>query len=517
MIAYSLPNSLVPQPLEGGELDTTYPLTSDEIDQLAARYELLEAVGHGSMGIVFRGHDRLLNRSVALKLCRPHTTDGASRLYQEAMAMAGIQSRHVVTVHDFLKLNPQRGVLVMDWIEGKDLSTLLKDRSFNLNEEMIRQWMRDVCTAMMDAEAKGVIHRDLKPSNIIIDNRQRALVMDFGIAMGQTMNHLTLEGQVLGTPLYMAPEQAENPSNVDTRADIYSFGATFYHAIVRQPPFEADSPWSVVCKHKTEPLVSPKILKPSMSSVLSDCLERCLAKNPAERFSSFSQINDILNTPSTDAWNSSIDPTLSSYIGIYQVHRPQFLNPDSTHLKQTTFFDFPHCRRLKILFGDLTEQTVDVLVSSDNTQLTLDRGIAAALATKAGKGFREDVQRFAPARKGRAVVTAAGKLSSRFVFHGITQNGGNAFEQRMMREVITDVVDSCFYQAETLSVQSMAFPLLGVEQGTFPRGMALDTMFRAIAQKLLRYTTPVEEVRIILSSQTNFLGEITWDLDQGNA
>ena len=481
-------------------LDSTYhQLTDNEIAQLGERYELLEAIGHGGMSIVFRGRDQVLNRAVALKLCRPHVD--VSRLHREAIAMAGIQSRHVVSVHDFLKLNQNRGVLVMDWIEGKDLATIMCDRSTVLNDDMVRQWMRDVCTGMIDAEAKGVIHRDLKPSNIIIDAHQRALVMDFGIATGQTMNQLTLDGQVLGTPLYMAPEQAEDPSNVDTRADVYSFGATFYHAIVRQPPFEAETPWSVVWKHKTEPLISPKSRNPSISNVLNDCIERCLAKDPADRFSSFSQINEILNSSNIQPWEYTIDETLANYIGIFKVHRKQFLSPDSADIDQPTIFDFPNKRRLKILFGDLTAQAVDVLVSSDDAMLTMSSGVSAALAQKASGSFREDAQRFTPVRSGRVVVTAAGDLPSRFVFHGITIGVDGESRQFPTRDVIAEIVDSCFYQAETLSITSIAFPLLGTGNGGFPRGVALDTMFRVIAHRLLRRVTPIKEVRIVLWPQ----------------
>lgn len=481
-------------------LDSTYhQLTSNEIAQLGERYELLEAIGHGGMSIVFRGHDQVLNRAVAIKLCRPHVD--VSRLHREAIAMAGIQSRHVVCVHDFLKLNQHRGVLVMDWIEGKDLATIMCDRTVVLNDDMVRQWMRDVCTGMIDAEAKGVIHRDLKPSNIIIDAHQRALVMDFGIATGQTMNQLTLDGQVLGTPLYMAPEQAEDPSNVDTRADVYSFGATFYHAIVRQPPFEAETPWSVVWKHKTEPLIPPKSRNPSVSSVLNDCIERCLAKDPADRFSSFAQINEILSSSVIQPWEHTIDETLANYIGIFRVHRKQFLSPDLADIDQPTIFDFPNKRRLKILFGDLTEQAVDVLVSSDDAMLTMSSGVSAALAQKAGGSFRETAQRFTPVRSGRVVATAAGDLPSRFVFHGITIGVDGESRQFPTRDVIAEIVDSCFYQAETLSIKSIAFPLLGTGNGGFPRGVALDTMFRVIAHRLLRRVTPIKEVRIVLWPQ----------------
>lgn len=489
------------------QLTTHHQLTTDEVAQLGERYELLEAIGQGGMGIVLRGHDQVLNRAVALKLCRPHAD--VSRLHREAVAMAGIQSRHVVSVHDFLKLNQHRGVLVMDWIDGKDLATIMRDRSTILNDDVVRQWMRDVCTGMIDAEAKGVIHRDLKPSNIIIDAHQRALVMDFGIATGQTMEHLTLDGQVLGTPWYMAPEQAEDPSNVDTRADVYSFGATFYHAIVRQPPFEAETPWSVVWKHKTEPLIPPKSRNPSVSSVLNDCLERCLAKDPADRFSSFSQINEVLGSSSIQPWEHTMDETLANYLGIFKVHRKQFLGADPTEHEQPTIFDFPNRRRLKILFGDLTEQTVDVLVSSDDAMLTMSSGVSAALAKRAGGSFREEAQRFTPVRAGRVVVTAAGDLPSRFVFHGISIGVDGESRQFPTRDVIAEIVDSCFYQAETLSIESIAFPLLGTGNAGFPRGMALDTMFRIIAHRLLRRVSPIKEVRIVLWPQASSSEDMT--------
>ena len=478
-------------------LDSTHhQLTTDEMAQLRERYELIEAIGHGGMGLVFRGHDQVLNRPVALKLCKPNAN--VSRLHREAIAMAGIQSRHVVSVHDFLKLGQNRGVLIMDWIDGQDLATMMQDSSVSLKDEIVRQWMRDVCTGMIDAEAQGVIHRDLKPSNIIIDTHQRALVMDFGIATGQRMNQLTMDGEVIGTPLYMAPEQVENPSNVDTRADVYSFGATFYHAIVRQPPFDAENPWSVVWKHKTEPLIPPKSRNPLVSGVLNDCIERCLAKDPADRFSSFSQINEVLSSSGIQPWEHTLDKTLANYLGIFKIHRKHFLSPETTELDQPTIFDFPNKRRLKVLFGDLTEQAVDVLVSSDDAMLTMSSGVSAALAKKAGGSFQEEAQRFTPIRAGRAVVTAAGDLPSRFVFHGISIGIDGESRQFPTRDVIAEIVDSCFYQAETLSITSIAFPLLGTGNAGLSRGTALDTMFRIIAHRLLRRASSIKEVRIVL-------------------
>ena len=474
-------------------VDQNYRLTDDEMAQLGERYELLDLVGHGGMGMVFRGRDQVLDRPVALKLCKSHAD--VSRLRREAIAMAAIQSRHVVSVHDFLKLGQNRGVLVMDWIDGQDLAQLMATQP---TEEQLLQWMRDVCTGMVDAESQGVIHRDLKPSNIIIDHQQRALVMDFGIATAQSVDQLTLDGQVLGTPLYMAPEQAEDPSNVDTRADIYSFGATFYHVVAHQPPFTAQSPWSVVWKHKTEPLVPPRTINPAVSPVLNDCIERCLAKEPADRFASFAQIGEVLGGGvGVEPWQHTDDETLANYLGVYRVHRKSFLNCDRT-VDEPIIFDFPNRRRLKILFGDLSQQQVDALVSSDDARLTMSSGVSAALASKAGEGFREQTQRYAPVRAGRVVVTPAGELPAKFVFHGITIAMEGDQRRQPTRDVIAEIVDSCFYEAETLSVTSMALPLLGTGNGGFPRGVALDTMFRVIAQRLLHRASPLKEVRIVL-------------------
>ncbi|MBX2862526.1 MAG: macro domain-containing protein, partial [Leptolyngbyaceae cyanobacterium MAG.088] len=291
-------------------------------------------------------------------------------------------------------------------------------------------------------------------------------------------------------------------------------GATFYHAIVRQPPFEAETPWSVVWKHKTEPLIPPKSLNPSVSSVLNDCLERCLAKDPADRFSSFAQINEVLNSTSIRPWEHTIDETLANYLGIFKIHRKQFLSPDPAEIGHPTIFDFPNRRRLKILFGDLTEQTVDALVSSDDAMLTMNSGVSAALAEKAGGSFREDAQCFTPARAGRVVVTPAGDLPARFVFHGISIGMDGEYQQFPTRDVIAEIVDSCFYQAETLSIKSIAFPILGTGNGGFPRGVALDTMFRIIAHRLLRRITPIKEVRIVLWPQaTNSSADMTLVLD----
>src|SRR5262249_12554646 len=159
-------------------------------------------------------------------------------------------------VHDFDVLQDGSPILVMEWVEGMDLRESIRAQREGLPEDKVLPWMRHTCEGMLAASEHGIIHRDLKPSNLLIDNRANLGVEDFGLARGPAGQvDLSRSALVMGTPLYMAPEQAEDPHGVDTRADIYSFGATFYHALTGKPPFEGETAFSVLYKHKTEPLI----------------------------------------------------------------------------------------------------------------------------------------------------------------------------------------------------------------------------------------------------------------------
>src|SRR5262249_41054825 len=148
-----------------------------------------------------------------------------------------------------------------------------------LPESEVVSWMQQVAEGMTAASERQIIHRDLKPSNILIDTRNRARVTDFGLGRSLAdAGQITHTDAVLGTPYYMAPEQAEDPQSVDNRADIYSFGATFYHALTGTPPFEGKTTFSILYKHKTEPLLSPSARNRELSDRVCEVLERCLAK-----------------------------------------------------------------------------------------------------------------------------------------------------------------------------------------------------------------------------------------------
>jgi predicted Ser/Thr protein kinase len=252
------------------------------------RFELLGEVGRGGMGIVYRARHKLLDRTVAIKVMRPGGS--SARLAREARLLAKVRSPHVVAIHDVVVLPSGHPLLVMEWVEGDPLSVLIPDRG-SLPEAQVLPWMRQTCEGMLALAEQGVIHRDLKPSNLLIDSQRHARVADFGLARepaaADDLSHSSL---LMGTPLYMAPEQADDPRSVDTRADVYSFGATFYHALTGRPPFSGPTALSILLKHQTEPLIPPRVIRPDLSPRTSQVLERCLAKNRDARFSSFAEV-----------------------------------------------------------------------------------------------------------------------------------------------------------------------------------------------------------------------------------
>jgi O-acetyl-ADP-ribose deacetylase (regulator of RNase III) len=310
---------------------------------------------------------------------------------------------------------------------------------------------------------------------------------------------------MMGTPYYMAPEQAEDPRGVDTRADIYSFGATFYHALTGSPPFDGETAFTVLYKHKTEPLIPPKTRNPALSERTNELLERCLAKSPADRFPSFAEVLRHLQAAPAAAspWDASEDERLTDYLARFRSRRELYLRGHGLPVEGDTY-EFPRGRILRLLVGDLVEQEVDVLVSSEDGHLTMGEeapnatGVAAALRRAAGLAYVTEARRLVPVRPGRVAVTPAGNLKARFVFHGITLAG--AVERRVCpsRDLIAEILLSCFYHADSFYVQTMAFPLLGTGAGGFSREVCLDTMFRYLARTLLHGLTTVREVRIVL-------------------
>jgi predicted Ser/Thr protein kinase len=217
-----------------------------EIAQFFPQLEILELVGHGGMGMVYKARQPQLDRLVALKILAPALSGDAAfaeRFTREAQSLARLNHSNVVGVYDFGRAGSFYYFL-MEYVDGESLFTMMHEDKPALDE--IRRIVIEICRALQYAHEEGVIHRDIKPSNILIDKKGRVKIADFGLAKlaGATGGNPALTTMVMGTPHYMAPEQIERPSAVDHRADLYSLGVVFYELLTGELPlgrFEAPS------------------------------------------------------------------------------------------------------------------------------------------------------------------------------------------------------------------------------------------------------------------------------------
>jgi len=470
---------------------------------LGSHYELRGSLARGGVGVIYAAWDTELQRDVAVKALRHDIFPSATlleRFIREARAIAKLEHPNIVPVYSVGRAEGL-AYIVMQRIDGESLEDVI-DRRRHLDPDDTLPILFQTAEGLGAAHHEGIIHRDVKPSNIMLQTgSHRVQVMDFGIArsMVEADESLTETGSQLGTPLYMAPEQAEDPKRVDARADIYSFGATFYEVLTGRPPFQGKSYLQILFKHLTEPVIAPKSLNPRIDPNLNDCIERCLAKDPRDRFTSLEEVLESLQPmTSTSAWDMWDNDLAASHLRHYLSRRHVYLENNPNSLPKPDEYVFPNGRRIRIQYGDLVAQDVDAIVSSDDTDLSMGGGISATILQAAGSELKTESQRYVPVRPGRAVVTSAGKLQARFIFHGITL--GEDEGQRVMpsRDLIAEIMDSCFYHADTLHVHTIAFPLLGAGSGGFPSDICLDTMFRFLAMRLSRGLTDVREARIML-------------------
>lgn len=476
----------------------TYIPTSDvDPEPFTDRYDILQELGRGGMGIVYHGRHRKLEKPVAIKFIK--SLLDAPRFLREARLLAKIDSPHVVRVHDFDVSPHGVPMLVMELIEGFDLRQHIELQSGPLDESKTLEWMRQVAKGLLAAAEQGIIHRDVKPSNIRIDHYQQARIMDFGLSRSFADSAgLTISDTWMGTPLYMSPEQAESPRTVDTRADIYSFGATFYHALTGRPPFEGETPFVLMFKHKTEPLIAPHSLNPALTRTTCEILERCLAKAPDHRFSSFTELLSCLSptrAPSSP-WDSTDEAELQPYLEKFQHNRRKYLHRDLAWRAPDEYL-FAEGRKLQILMGDIAAQEADAIVSSDNWYLTMDDGCSLAILKRAGEIVHTIARQFVPVLPGRVVVTPAGNLQARFIFHAVT-NGWAGRTFRASRDIVSELVSAIVYHADTLSVKSIAIPLLGTGGARLSPEVALDAIFLALSRHLHRGITSIHEARLVL-------------------
>ena len=260
---------------------------------IASRYEILQLLGEGGMGAVFKAMDRQLDRVVAVKVIRPELAGHPTilrRFKQELLLARQVTHRNVIRIFD-LGVADGLHFITMDFVQGRDLNSVLEERKFTAAESV--KIIRQVAEALDAAHTESVIHRDLKPHNIMLSDAGKVYVMDFGLARSVEATGITRTGALLGTPTYMSPEQAKG-TTVDTRSDLFSLGVIFYEMLTGEVPFKADTVLGMLLKRTQEPPRPPMEVDPTIPAVLSDVVMKCLAIDPAKRYQAATELGQDL-------------------------------------------------------------------------------------------------------------------------------------------------------------------------------------------------------------------------------
>jgi hypothetical protein len=262
---------------------------------LQSRYRLDAELGRGGMGVVYRAHDTLLDRAVAVKLLSDSKlgSEGHARLLREAQAAAQLDHPNIVSVYDVGQADGAP-FIVMQLVEGESLQA----RKPQAVAEIIAI-ARQLCAALEHAHAHGVVHRDLKPENILVAADGSVRLMDFGLARSRGASRLTEEGALVGSVFYLAPEQALG-QEVDSRADLYALGVVLYELVTGRLPFTGDDPLTIISQHIHAPAVPPRTFRADLPPALEAVILKLLAKNPADRFASARDVTLALDNLATE-------------------------------------------------------------------------------------------------------------------------------------------------------------------------------------------------------------------------
>lgn len=296
-------------------------VTSDLMDKelINERYQIIGVIGEGGWSTVYKAKDIKLNRLVAVKLLHRHLVSSAEkvkRFQQEAESAAQLTHNNVVVTYDFGVLTDGQPYIVMEFLSGRSLNTLLMEEGRIPHKRLI-DLLLPVCEGMHAAHEKGLVHRDLKPANIFVtrdkDGNEVVKVVDFGLAkvvetgQGLAAASLTETGATLGTPAYMSPEQCMGRL-LDRRSDIYAIGCIMYEALSGEKAFTGETPFDCMLKHLNEPPIafaaqpSPVSVPPSLERAVF----RCLAKDPAHRFRTAKELSTELRRAAVEACGSPL-------------------------------------------------------------------------------------------------------------------------------------------------------------------------------------------------------------------
>lgn len=266
------------------------------IPETTGKYQIKKVVGQGAMGMVYQGFDPSIERVVAIKVINKHKVAGQgwaqqqARFKREAQAAGRLQHPNIVTVHEY---GEDHGApfIVMEYVEGASLADLLRQQKrLALNEAV--EIMRQLLDALNYSHNKGVVHRDIKPANVFILENRGVKLSDFGVAKLEA-SELTMPGMILGTPVYMSPEQLKG-QEVDLRSDLFSAGIVFYEMVTGERPFKGDRLLTLINNILNGEYIDPCDLNPQLPETFKRVIIKSLSKNPQDRYQSAKQFEQAI-------------------------------------------------------------------------------------------------------------------------------------------------------------------------------------------------------------------------------
>ncbi|MGB8298036.1 MAG: serine/threonine-protein kinase [Polyangia bacterium] len=282
---------------------------------LPSRYRIIEEVGQGGMAVVYRAQDETLRREVAVKVLHPHLlaeAESRARLQREARAVAKLNHDGILQIFDYSGDDAQSSFIVTEFIDGQTLKQFLAHRKLPV-PELAALIVLEVGSALAHAHSAGIIHRDVKPENVMVRKDGAIKLMDFGVAQVVDLERMTVTGQILGSPAYMAPEVLDGKT-LDFRSDIFSVGVMLYQMATGALPFSGKNPHEVLKRIAEGRFADPRTVSPRVSDHLAKVIARSLARDPNDRYPRLSLMLDDLRVYVADAGLQEVREELTGYL-----------------------------------------------------------------------------------------------------------------------------------------------------------------------------------------------------------